>query len=118
MAGYRTERRKAIEEDSCGKISKAVRGLSVKAVVERGLKARKKFITAFLRISGKNKIYSVVTNVGIVLSVFRKAWAQISRKMLGDVSLTLVTVCRGFVARKRFEAEIANAHEKAYFLTH
>ncbi len=114
LAEYKTEKRKAVEEIACHKIGDAMKAATIKEIIVTGVRGRNKISQNLLRAMGRYKIRKVVVNLNIVFSVFRKAWSQISRKMLGDASRTLVRITKGYLVRKAFASQIALAKEKAY----
>ncbi len=110
---YKTEKRKAVEENACKKVAEAARTVCVRSIVQKGIEARHRVLKRLLWISGRNKVQRVIVNLGIVMKVFRKSWAQVMRSMLGGAARCLVCVCKGHAIRASFAGKIVEAREKA-----
>lgn len=113
---YRTEKRRVFEEKACKQIATAIRANAIKDTILRGIKGRKKMLSGLLKLSGRKKIKKVMLIIHIVLGTFKKAWSQITGKMIHEASFTLGRMCKGCLARKSFAEQIVKAREAAYYL--
>lgn len=110
---YKTEKLREIEEKVSIKIAAMVKAAGIRSTVRRGLRARKLMGTSLIRTMAKFKLRKAVLNLSIVFKVFQRAWADITKTMLGNAAKVLIKYSRGFAARRMFKKQIELAKEKA-----
>lgn len=113
LVAYKTEKLREIEEGVSVKIAAIAKSVSVKLIIRKGIKARKLIGLNLVKAMGKHKVRKAVIMVNIVLFVFEKSWAKITKTMMGNISKVLIRYSRSFATRKLFERQLELAKEKA-----
>ena len=113
MIHYKTEKLREIEEKVSIKIAAMIKAAAIRKMVRKGLEARKLMGSSLIRSMGKFKVRKAIINVNIVLKVFKRAWAKITRNMLNNTAKVLIKYSRGFATRKMYQRQIELAKEKA-----